>query len=100
MISDFISWIFAILVIGPLQTQVQEQAERAGLPVEIARQSQSCLTSQGPQLIERAAGDYGWAAATAINITIGRTAPMELLDSQDPQCAALVRALNGAGEEA
>ncbi|MER8478060.1 hypothetical protein [Mesorhizobium sp. M0220] len=100
MIAEFITWIFAMLVIGPLQTQIQEQAERARLPVEIVRQSQNCLTSQGPQLIERAAGDYGWAAVTAINIAIGRTAPVELLDSQDPQCAALVRALNRAGEDA
>ncbi|WP_085025872.1 hypothetical protein [Ensifer aridi] len=100
MISDFITWIFAILVVDPLQAQVQEHVERARLPVEIARQSQNCLTSQGPQLIERAAGDYGWAAVTAINIAIGRTAPVELLDSQDPQCAALVQALNRAGEDA
>ncbi|MER8710421.1 hypothetical protein NKH49_33900 [Mesorhizobium sp. M1088] len=56
--------------------------------MEIVRQSQNCLTSQDPPLIERAAGDYGWAAVTAINIAIGRTAPAELLDSQDPQCAA------------
>lgn len=50
--------------------------------MEIVRQSQNCLTSQDPPLIERAAGDYGSAAVTAINIAIGRTAPAELLDSQ------------------
>jgi hypothetical protein len=100
MISDFIGWIFAVLVVDPLQAQVQEQVERAKLPVEIVRQSQACLTSQGPQLIERAAGDYGWAAATVVNVAIGRTAPAELLDSGDPQCAALVSVLNGANEDA
>lgn len=100
MISDFIGWIFALLVVDPLQAQIQEQVERARLPVEIVRQSQACLTSQGPQLIERAVGDYGWAAATVANIAIGRTAPAELLDSGDPQCAALLSVLSGAGEDA
>lgn len=99
MISDLIGWIFALLVVDPLQAQIQEQAERARLPVEIVRQSQDCLRSQGPQLIQRAVGDYGWAAATVFNIAIGRTAPAELVDNRDPQCAALVRVLNGAGED-
>ncbi|AJD44585.1 hypothetical protein C9413_23965 [Rhizobium sp. SEMIA 4085] len=100
MFSDFIGWIFAVLVVDPLQAQIVEQAERAKLPVEIVRQSQACLTSQGPQLIERAAGDYGWAAATVVNLAIGRTSPAELLDNQDPQCAAFLRVLGDAGENA
>jgi hypothetical protein len=100
MISEFIGWIFAILVVDPLQAQIQEQAERARLPAEIVRQSQNCVTSQGPVLIERAAGDFGWAAATVVNVAIGRTAPAQLLDDQDPQCAALVRVLKGVGEDA
>ncbi|MBB2973032.1 hypothetical protein [Mesorhizobium sp. RMAD-H1] len=100
MISDFIGWIFALLVVDPLQTQIQEQVERAKLPMEIVRQSQACLVTQGPLLIERAASDYGWAAATVVNLAIGRTAPAELLDSKNPQCAALVSVLNGAGEDA
>ncbi|GAB1584734.1 hypothetical protein [Phyllobacterium phragmitis] len=100
MISDFIGWIFALLVVDPLQAQIQEQVERAKLPMEIVRQSQACLVTQGPQLIERAASDYGWAAATVVNLAIGRTAPAELLDIKDPQCAALVSVLNGAGEDA
>ncbi|MBY2913378.1 hypothetical protein [Rhizobium leguminosarum] len=95
MISNFIGWIFALLVVDPLQAEIQQQAERARLPVEIVRQSQACLTSQGPKLIERAAGDYGWAAATVVSIAIGHTAPAELLDGSDPQC--LVGALKGAG---
>ncbi len=100
MISDFIGWIFALLVVDPLQAQFQEQIERGRLPVEIVQQSQACLTSQGPHLFERAAGDYGWAAATVVNIAIGHTAPAELLDSRDPQCAALVSVLSGADEDA
>ncbi|MGO4136673.1 hypothetical protein ACEQ6A_19225 [Rhizobium brockwellii] len=97
MISNFIGWIFALLVVDPLQAEIEQQAERARLPVEIVRQSQACLTSQGPKLIERAADDYGWAAATVVSIAIGHTAPAELLDGSDPQCAALVDALKGAG---
>lgn len=100
MISDFIGWIFAILVVDPLQAQLQEQAERARLPMEIVRQSQDCLTTQGPRLIERAAGDYGWAITNVVSIAIGNTSPAELLDSQDPQCKVLVNALNAAGEDA
>ncbi|MBB3610725.1 hypothetical protein [Rhizobium sp. BK602] len=95
MISDIVAWLFAFFIFDPLQAQMQEQAERARLPVEIVRQSQACLTTQGPLLIERAAGDYGWAAGTLVNLAIGRTAPADLLDRRDPQCAALVRVLNG-----
>lgn len=100
MISDFIGWIFAILVVDPLQAQLQEQAERGRLPVEIVRQSQDCLMTQGPRLIERAAGDYGWAMSNVVSIAIGNTSPTELLDSQDPHCKILLNALNGAGEDA
>ncbi|RWX06788.1 hypothetical protein EHI42_30945 [Rhizobium hidalgonense] len=96
MISNLIGWIFALLVVDPLE----EQVERARLPVEIVSQSQACLTSQGPQLIKRAAGDYGWAAATVVSIAIGHTSPVELLDDSDPVCAAIIGALNGAGAAA
>ncbi|MBB4237476.1 hypothetical protein [Rhizobium esperanzae] len=100
MISNFIGWIFALLVVDPLQAQIQEQVERARLPVEIVSQSQACLASQGPQLIKRAAGDYGWAAATVVSIAIGHTSPVELLDGKDPQCAAIIGVLSGAGAAA
>ncbi|WP_064692303.1 hypothetical protein [Rhizobium aegyptiacum] len=100
MISSFIGWIFALLVIDPLQAEIQQQVERAGLPVEIVSQSKACLTSQGPQLVERAAGDYGWAAATVVSIAIGHTSPVELLDTRDPDCAAIIGALNGDGAAA
>ncbi|MCX8279124.1 hypothetical protein OSJ77_02870 [Phyllobacterium sp. 0TCS1.6C] len=89
MISNFIGWIFALLVIDPLQAQFQEQAERAKLPMEIVRHSQACLVTLGPHLVERATSDYGWAAVTVVNLAIGTTTLAELLGSADRQCAAL-----------
>lgn len=100
MISNFIGWIFALFVVDPLHAQIQEQVERARLPAEIVSQSQACLTSQGPQLIKRAADDYGWAAATVVSMAIGHTSPAELLDARDSQCATLIGVLNGADGDA
>lgn len=99
MISGIVGRLFAFFIFDPFQAQMQQHVERANLPVEIVRQSQACLTSQGPLLIERAAGDYGWAAGTIISIAIGRTTPADLLDNRDPHCAVLVRVLNGNSGE-
>lgn len=91
MISEFAAWLFALFVIDPLQAEVRERVAQANLPMETLQQSQQCVATQGPLLLERATNDPSWATGTAISVAVGWTSPGELFDPKDPNCTALVR---------
>ncbi|YCI06719.1 hypothetical protein M1D34_27150 (plasmid) [Ensifer sp. D2-11] len=91
MISDIAAWLFALFVIDPLQVEMRERFDQADVPIAALQQSRQCIASHGPQLLLRAGEEPGWAVTTAIGVAIGWTAPVQLLDANDPNCAPLVR---------
>lgn len=97
MISDIAAWIFALFVIDPLQAEVRERVAQANLPVEAVQQSQQCVTTHAPLLLERATNDPSWAVGTAVSVAVGWTPPTQLFDTADPNCAVLVRVFSGDG---
>lgn len=99
MLSDLVGLLIATIVIDPLQAQVQEKLQQARAPVEIVQQSQACLASQGPKLLERASNNWGWATGTAITVFVGATSPVELLDAGAPECTALINALKPTADD-
>jgi hypothetical protein len=101
MISEFAAWLFALFVIDPLQAEMRERVAQANLPIEAVQQSQQCLATQGPLLLQRANDDPSWATGTAIGVVFGWTSPAQLFDVNDRNCAALVRIFAiGNGEAA
>jgi hypothetical protein len=95
MISDFIAAMFAWFVIDPLQAELQQQIERANAPVQIVQQSQKCLATEGPRLLERAGTEPGWAVTTAFSVAIGWTSPEQVFDPANPNCNALRDLIDG-----
>ncbi|QCJ00003.1 hypothetical protein [Agrobacterium larrymoorei] len=101
MLSDIAAWFITLFVVDPLQAQVREHLDRANASTQIIQQSQQCIASQAPQLLKRAGEQPGWAIATAAGFSLGWTSPVQLLDTSDPNCAAIAGLLrNDEGAEA
>ncbi len=90
MFSDIVAWFITLFVVDPLQAQVQEHLARANASTELVQQSQQCVAAQAPKLLNRAGEDPAWAIATIAGFTFGLTTPVSLIDTSDPNCAAIV----------
>lgn len=101
MISDIAAWFITLFVITPIQAEVQDRLQGVNASAQSIQQSQQCISAQGPKLLQRAGEDPSWAIATVAGYTLGWTAPSQLLDASDPNCAELTRLLQaGDNEEA
>lgn len=97
--SEFVSYLFAILVVGPLQAEVAERLE--GVPsTEIVEAGRACIAAEAPGLLQRAQEDWGWAVANAVGIGIGMVDPVTLLTAKNPDCDRLVQVLSQSSEAA
>lgn len=99
MLSDIAAWFITLFVVDPLQAEMRERLDRANASTEIIQQSQRCVASQTPQLLNRAGKDPAWAIATVVGFTFGWTSPTQLLDQADPDCAAVIGLLQGRDED-
>lgn len=99
MLSDIAAWFITLFVIDPLQAEMREHLDRANASTEIIQQSQRCVSSQAPALLDRAGQDPAWAIATIAGFTLGWTSPTQLLDKNDPNCAAVIGLLQGCNGE-
>jgi hypothetical protein len=96
--SEFISYLFAILVVGPLQAEVSERLQGVS-SAEIVQAGRACISEEAPRLLQRAQDDWGWAAANAIGVAVGLVDPLTLLEGESQQCNRAFRALSGAGQD-
>ncbi|WP_309084628.1 hypothetical protein [Chelativorans sp.] len=98
--SEFISYLFAILVVGPLQAELSERLQ--GVPsTEIVQAGRACISEGGPELLRRAREDWAWAAANAIGVGVGVIDPLNLLAGHSGDCDRLLQAVsNRSGGEA
>lgn len=96
MISDMFTSLVASFVVDPMQVEIAEKVQAVRQPLAIVEQAQACIASQGPKLLERASRDWGWAATTAISVSVGFTPPEDLLDSSDPACSDPTQALDAS----
>lgn len=99
MFSEIAAWFITMAVLNPVQAEVQTRLEQVNASAAAATQVQQCITTHAPRLIERAANEPSWAVTTAIGVSVGWTSPVTLLDTRDPNCAALAALLQG-GEQA
>lgn len=96
--SEFISYLFAILVVGPLQAEVSERLQGVS-SAEIVQAGRACISEEAPRLLQRAQDDWAWAAANAIGVGVGLVDPLTLLESESQQCSRALRVLSGAGQD-
>lgn len=100
MISNLLAALFASFVLDPLQAEIERYALAAGQSAEIIRQSQACLSSEVPTLAQRASEDTFWTISTVIGLSTGWSSPADLLDKSNPDCAPVVKLIQGKGEAA
>jgi hypothetical protein len=98
MIANLIASLFATFALGPLQAEIERYAAAAGQPAEIVRQSQACLSSEVPSLLQRASDDTVWAITTVIGLTTGWSSPADLLDKSKPACATVIKLIEAKAE--
>lgn len=90
--SDFISYLFAIFVVTPLQAEISERLQ--GVPSqEIVQAGRNCISVEGPKMLQYAQDNWGWAAANAIGVAAGLVDPVTLLPEGNENCRLVMRAL-------
>ncbi|MEY9101440.1 hypothetical protein ABIA24_004413 [Sinorhizobium fredii] len=96
--SEFLSYLFAILVVGPLQAEVSERLQGVPSAAEIVEAGRACIATEAPRLLQRAQEDWAWAAANAVGVGVGVVDPVSLLLGQNADCNRLVQVLSQGGE--
>lgn len=98
--SDFIAALIAFFVIDPLTAELDGKIAGLKSAPETAAIVRDCAGAIGPQLVQKASGDYWWAATTAFSVATGLTAPESLLADGPASCQTALSLLKGeAGEE-
>ena len=90
--SEFISYLFAIFVVTPLQAEVAERLQ--GIPsAEIVDAGRTCISMEAPKLLQHAQDNWGWAAANALGVGAGLVDPVTLLPEGNDNCRRIIQAL-------
>ncbi|TCV67356.1 hypothetical protein EDE09_11315 [Neorhizobium sp. S3-V5DH] len=69
VLSEFISYLFAILVVSPLQAEVWERWQGVS-SAEIVQVGRARIATEAPELLQRAREDSRWAATNSIGVGI------------------------------
>lgn len=99
MLSNLIAYLFTTFALAPLQAEIERHAAAAGQPIEIVRQSQACLTTEGPLLLKRASEDAFWTISTVVGVATGWSDPADLLNKNNPDCAPVIGLLKNRGAD-
>ncbi|WP_414472176.1 hypothetical protein [Microvirga sp. M2] len=92
MIHEILAFIVNMLIVDPLQTEMEKRLAEVRAPQAVIADVRKCADAALPALAGRAAAEPVWIARTALDVWLGRAAPEEVLTSVSPQCAAPVRA--------
>jgi len=95
MIQEILILIVNFLIVDPLQAEMNKRLADVRAPQAIIADVRSCADAALPHLADRAAGEPGWVAMTALDVWLGRVAPEDVLASVSPQCDGPVRAAKG-----
>ncbi|SMF53319.1 hypothetical protein SAMN02982989_3194 [Xaviernesmea oryzae] len=97
--SEFISYLFAIFVVTPLQAELSERLQ--GVPSqEIIQAGRACIAVEGPQLLQFAQDNWGWAVANGLGVAAGLVDPVTLLPPGNENCQRVVQALGSREADA
>ncbi|MCR5942688.1 hypothetical protein FG152_17985 [Ochrobactrum sp. XJ1] len=91
--SNFIAYLFTLLVISPLQAELSDRIDPAK-STELGASISECVSTAVPSIISQAKNDWSWAMWTVINVSIGATAPESLLSGRGAACDKITTILN------
>ncbi len=86
MISDFLHWLLATFVLTPLQAEIDTKLKTAQASRAAVEQVRTCMADATPRLVEKASGDWLWAAKTVTRVATGLSQPEEVLAAEVPAC--------------
>ncbi len=92
MLQDFFAFLVGLLIVDPLQAEMNERLAQIRAPQAVIAEMRSCAQASLPVLANRAMAEPGWAIATGLNVWTGRTSPEEVLGGTSAQCNAAVKA--------
>jgi predicted secreted protein len=92
MFHDFIAWLVAVFLLGPMQAEIRQQLEAARAPTGVVQQVAECASAAAPGLLARAEADPFWVARAIIGSWVGLTTPEEVLRDAAPGCAPAMAA--------
>jgi hypothetical protein len=91
-LSEFISYLFAIFVVTPLQAEIADRLQ--GIPSsELMAAGRACVSVEGPRLLQYAQENWGWAAAHGLGVAAGLVDPLTLLPDGNENCRRIIQAL-------
>jgi hypothetical protein len=92
MIHEILAFIVNLLVIDPLQAEMDKRLAEVRAPQAVVADVRACADAALPVLVNRATAEPGWVVMTAVDVWFGRAAPEDVLIAVSPQCDAPVKA--------
>ncbi|MXQ13177.1 hypothetical protein [Microvirga makkahensis] len=95
MLQEAFILIVNFLIVDPLQAELDRRLSEARAPQAVIADVRACADAALPVLADRVTGDPAWAASTALDVWLERSAPEDVLVKAAPQCDGPVRAAKG-----
>ena len=92
MLQELLAALVSVLIVDPLQAEMNERLARIGAPQAVIADMRTCAESSLPNLAGRATAEPLWVVTTALDVWTGRTAPEEVLGGTSAQCDAAIKA--------
>jgi len=92
MIHEILAFVVNLLIIDPLQAEMDKRLAVVRAPQTVVADVRACADAALPTLANRATAEPGWVVMTALDIWLGRAAPEDVLITVSPQCNAPLKA--------
>jgi hypothetical protein len=90
MIHDILAFIINLLILDPLQAEMNKRLAYVRAPQALTAEVRTCAAASLPKLADRAMADPAWVVTTSLDVWLGRSAPEDVLSSVSPQCKATI----------
>jgi hypothetical protein len=90
MVQGFLALIINLLVVDPLQEELNKRLAQARAPQAIIADVRACAEGSLPELAQRAMAEPVWVMTTVFDVWTGRAAPEDVL-STSAQCESTIK---------
>ncbi|WP_262030651.1 hypothetical protein [Microvirga sp. Mcv34] len=92
MLQELLAAVVSVLIVDPLQAEMNERLSQIRAPQAVITDMRSCAEASLPRLADRAVADPFWAVRATFDVWTGRTAPEDILGGTSTQCDAAIKA--------
>lgn len=91
MFQDILLSVINLLIVEPLQADMNERLAAAHAPQVVISEVRTCAMSALPILLDKASTDPTWAATTVIGVWLGTAGPGDVLGTTSSSCEAAIK---------